>query len=91
LANWTESRVGADLSGYFAVARNGTIMKMGDADAGRDKYQRRAQNRDRARRYATASVEPRYHDIAGFDSLIEPAAQQPDVSSARQSWYEYSR
>ena len=49
LANRTESRIGADLRDYFAVAGNRTFMKMSDANQLRDKDQRRAEYRDRAR------------------------------------------
>jgi hypothetical protein len=66
LADWTESRVGAEGGGYPPVTRNGALMKMSDANHLRDENQRRAENRDRC---STAAVEP------GHASVIEPAAQ----------------
>ena len=57
LADRTESRIGAEGGGYPPVTRNGALMKMSDAHHLRDENQRRAENRDRARRCSTAAVE----------------------------------
>ena len=63
LTNRTESRVGAERRGYYAVARNRALMKMSDANQLRDKDQRRAENRDCARARPAASMNPGYHRI----------------------------
>jgi hypothetical protein len=48
LASGAEARVGANLRGSYAVARNGTFMEMSNANKLRDEQQRCAEDRDGA-------------------------------------------
>ena len=63
LTNGTESRVGAELRDYDPAARSRAFMKMCRANRLRHEYQRRAENRDRARRRSAAFAKPRGHQI----------------------------
>src|SRR5208337_242524 len=90
LTNGTESRVGAELRGRDTVARSRALMKMSGANNLRDEQQRRAEHRYSACRCPAAPMKSGYHQIfrlgkwRRIPSPIEPAAWQPDVSSALQ-------
>ena len=73
--------------GGDSVTRNRALMKMSDANHLRDENQRRAENRDRARRpiypccYLDIIKRSGQGDPRRDASLIEPAAATADVSS----------
>ena len=58
LTNGTESRVGAELRDSNPVAPSRALMKMSRANRLRHEYQRRAEDRDRARHRSAAFVKP---------------------------------
>ena len=58
LTNRTEPRVGAELRGYDTVASRRALMKMSRTNRLRHEDQRRAEDRDRARRRSAALVKP---------------------------------
>ena len=58
LTNRTEPLVGAELRGYDTVASSRALMKMSRTNRLRHEDQRRAEDRDRARRRSAALVKP---------------------------------
>jgi hypothetical protein len=63
LANGAEPLIDTELRNWNTVARNRALMKMSCANRLRDEYQRRAENRDRARCRSAGFVKPGGHQI----------------------------